>query len=296
MFGGGCADCAFYELGSSGLWGVEGLLEPSKSLEERLVCGIELAVSLVSPFGLALENRLFPCGRGEDRVLPMKISRLLWQSSMAGWGLFLMLFGQSFIALGEGSKDLPDWKAGDWESLFDGESLEGWKRTDFAGRAVPKVEGGKILIPAGLALSGIHATNPPPKMNFELTLEAKKIEGNDFFCCLTFPYGESHCSFVVGGWGGGVVGISSVDGMDASENETADYMAFEKNRWYRITVRITQEKIEAWIDKNKMVDLKTADRKISMRFGEIEESAPLGIATWMTSAAIRDIRIRKIPE
>ena len=145
-------------------WGVlgfgelKGYSEPGKSLEERLVCGIELAVSSVSPFGLALENRLFPCGRGEDRVLPMKISRLLGQSSMAGWVLFLLLFGQSFLALGEDSKDLPDWKAGDWESLFDGESLEGWKRTDFAGRAVPKVEGGKILIPAGLALSGIHAT------------------------------------------------------------------------------------------------------------------------------------------
>ena len=226
----------------------------------------------------------------------MKISKLFRQFSMAGGSLFLLLIGQCFHAIGENSSDPPDWKAEDWKPLFDGKSLKGWKTTDFAGHAVPKVEKGNIVIPAGLALSGIHATSPPPKMNFELTLEAKKMDGNDFFCCLTFPYGESHCSFVVGGWGGGVVGISSIDGMDASENETANYMAFEKNRWYRITVRITPKKIEAWIDKSKMVDLKTVDRKISMRFGEIEESVPLGIATWMTSAQLRDIRIRKIPE
>lgn len=166
--------------------------------------------------------------------------------------------------------------------------------TDFAGHAEPKVEDGMIHIPAGLALSGINRTNQPPKMNFEITLEAKKIDGSDFFCCLTFPYGESHCSFIVGGWGGGLVGISSVDGMDASENDTADYMVFEKDKWYRISVRVTPEKIETWIDQTKLVDLETKDRKIGMRFGEIDESVPLGIATWITSSALRDLRIRTI--
>jgi hypothetical protein len=40
----------------------------------------------------------------------------------------------------------------------------------------------------------------------------------------------------------------------------------------------------------------TVDVSISMRIGEIEESIPLGVATYMTSAAIRDIRLRKLPE
>jgi hypothetical protein len=194
----------------------------------------------------------------------------------------------------EKKDDSPNLKAKDWKSLFDGKTLEGWMVTDFAGHAEPKVEDGIIHIPAGLALSGINLTNQPPKMNFELTLEAKKIDGSDFFCCLTFPYGESHCSFVVGGWGGGLVGISSVDGMDASENDTADYMVFENDKWYRISVRVTPEKIETWIDKSKLVDLETKDRKIGMRFGEIDESVPIGIATWITSSALRDLRIRTI--
>ena len=192
--------------------------------------------------------------------------------------------------------DPPDGKGEGWKALFDGKSLEGWEITEFAGHEPARVEDGAIVIPAGLALSGINVTNPPPKMDYEIYLEARRIEGFDFFCCLTFPYGGSHCSFVVGGWGGGVVGISSVDGMDASENETAGYKRFEKGRWYRIAVRVTSERIEAWIDEERMVELETAERRISMRFGEIEDSAPLGVATWMTTGAVRDIRIRTLPE
>jgi hypothetical protein len=206
----------------------------------------------------------------------------------------LLLISVPSAEAAEKKDDSPNLKAKDWKPLFDGKTLEGWMVTDFAGHAEPKVEDGMIHIPAGLALSGINLTNQPPKMNFELTLEAKKVDGSDFFCCLTFPYGDSHCSFVVGGWGGGLVGISSVDGMDASENDTADYMVFENDKWYRISVRVTPEKIETWIDKSKLVDLETENRKIGMRFGEIEESAPLGIATWITSSALRDLRIRTI--
>ncbi len=209
-------------------------------------------------------------------------------------GLFVV-FAANGLAHGDEKKtDAPNLENKDWKSLFDGKSLDGWMVTDFAGHAAAEVKDGVIHIPAGLALSGINRTNQPPKMNYELTLEAKKIDGNDFFCCLTFPYGESHCSFVVGGWGGGLVGISSVDGMDASENDTADYMVFEKDKWYRISVRVTPEKIETWIDQSKLVDLETKERKIGMRFGEIEESVPLGIATWITSSELRDIRVRKL--
>lgn len=208
----------------------------------------------------------------------------------------LTVFGALPVNLmaAEKKSDAPDLSAKDWKPLFDGKTLDGWAITDFAGHEKSSVNDGVLRIPAGLALSGVNVTGEPPKMNFELTLEARKIEGNDFFCCLTFPYGDSHCSFVVGGWGGGLVGISSIDGMDASENETADYMLFKKEQWYRISVRVTPEKIETWIDDTKMVDFKTEHRKVGMRFGEIEESKPLGIATWITTAEIRDIRVRSL--
>jgi hypothetical protein len=91
-----------------------------------------------------------------------------------------------------------------------------------------------------------------------------------------------------------VVGISSIDGADASENETSQYVTFEAGRWYRIRVRVSEQKIEAWIEQKKVVDLLTAGRKITTRFGDIELSKPFGLASWSTSSAFREIRIRSV--
>jgi hypothetical protein len=119
-----------------------------------------------------------------------------------------------------------------------------------------------------------------------------RLAGDDFFCGLTFPVGESFCSLIIGGWGGGLVGLSNVDGADASENETTTYVSFETGRWYRIRLRVTEHKIEAWIEQKKIVNLSTTGRKLSVRFGEILRSQPFGIAAWETSSAFRELKIR----
>ena len=38
-------------------------------------------------------------------------------------------------------------------------------------------------------------------MDYELRLEAKRVEGGDFFCGLTFPVGKEYCTLILGGWG-----------------------------------------------------------------------------------------------
>ena len=145
-------------------------------------------------------------------------------------------------------------------------------------------------------LSGIHWTNAAilPKTNYEIELDAMKLEGNDFFCGLTFPVNNSFCSLILGGWGGNVVSISSLDGADASENDTSTGLYFVKNRWYHVRLQVTPEKILAWVDDEKIVDVKIAGRKVSMRAGEIEQSIPLGIATWQTSSALKNIRLKRL--
>jgi len=97
----------------------------------------------------------------------------------------------------------------------------------------------------------------------------------------------------VGGWGGGVVGLSSLDGEDAANNETTQYLNFERGRWYHIRLRVVPTKIQAWIDEDKVVDVVTTDRRISIR-SEVEPSQPFGIATWSTTGALRNIRIRPL--
>jgi hypothetical protein len=181
-----------------------------------------------------------------------------------------------------------------WRSMFDGQTLTGWRETPFAGHAEAQCVSGLILLNMGNPFTGLNWTNELPKMNYEVALDAMRVMGSDFFCGLTVPVGNSFCSLIVGGWGGSLVGISSLDGMDASENETTKYVNFEPKRWYRIRLRVTEGRIEGWIDKEKLVDVKTTDRKISLRPGEIELSKPFGIACWQTTSALREIKIRQV--
>jgi len=185
-------------------------------------------------------------------------------------------------------------RAADWQSLFDGKTLKGWKITDFAGCGEVNIENDQLRLHSGVMLTGVSYTNDLPRTDYEISLEAMKVDGSDFFCGLTFPVENAFCSLIVGGWGGGVVGLSSIDGMDASENETTKYMKFDPGRWYSIRVRVTPKKIEAWIDNEKVVDQEIIGRRISLRPGDIEYSKPFGIATWQTTGALRSIKVRRL--
>lgn len=181
-----------------------------------------------------------------------------------------------------------------WKTLFDGESLDGWKITNFGTQGPVQVSGGNIVLGMGDGCTGITWDGDFPKMNYEVSLEAKKISGNDFFCGMTFPVDSTFCSFIVGGWGGPVMGLSSIDGLDASENETRSMKKFEHDTWYRIRLRVTPGKIEAWIDNEQVVDFATEGRRLSIR-PEVNLSKPFGICSWITTAALRNIQVTNEP-
>jgi hypothetical protein len=84
-----------------------------------------------------------------------------------------------------------------------------------------------------------------------------------------------------------------LDGNDAANNETTKFLTFENGRWYRIRLRVQPGSIQAWIDDEKVVDVDVKERKLSIRW-EVEESKPLGIATWSTTGAVRKIRLREL--
>jgi hypothetical protein len=183
-----------------------------------------------------------------------------------------------------------------WQSLFDGKTLKGWKEVDFSGRGAVTVTNGEIVLKTGY-MTGITWTNTKSllRMDYEIELEARRREGSDFFCGLTFPVSTNVCSLVVGGWGGSLVGLSSLDGSDAANNETARSMEFKQNQWYHIRVQVRPKRIRAWIDDEKMVDVDTTDRMISIRM-EMDGCVPLGIATWSTTGGLRNIRVKPLTD
>lgn len=182
---------------------------------------------------------------------------------------------------------------GGGQILFDGHSFSGWGITNFGTEGPIMVSEGKLIINMGDGASGITWQKDFPKVNYEVNIEARKTVGNDFFCGMTFPVNDEFCSLIVGGWGGPVVGLSCIDGVDASENESYVLKRFDKDVWYKIKLQVTDKKITAWIDNEKLVDFNYIGRRLSTR-PEVDLSKPFGICTWLTSAELRNFWMREI--
>ena len=179
--------------------------------------------------------------------------------------------------------------------LFNGTTLDGWEITNFGPQGPVYVSGDKIILGMGDGCTGITWKKEFPAINYEVTLDAMRVNGTDFFCGMTFPVGKDPCSLIIGGWGGATVGLTSINGLDASENETTRLMRFENNQWYNICLVVKENEIKAWIDSVLVVDLITEGKQLSIR-PELELSKPFGIASWTTTAALKNIRMKRIKE
>jgi hypothetical protein len=175
-------------------------------------------------------------------------------------------------------------------SLFNGKTLDGWEKTNFGPQGPVYPDKGAIILGIGEGCTGINWIKDFPKINYEVTLEAQRVTGYDFFCGMTFPVNEDHCTLIIGGWGGSVVGLSSIDGLDASENNTTFIRSFTNKRWYDIRLKVTPDAIGAWIDGRNVVDFSIGDHELSVR-PEVELCKPFGICSWYTKAALRNIKV-----
>jgi len=214
----------------------------------------------------------------------------------AGWLIALSLL----ICCSSGSKKQKAGEADiiiagyDSTYLFNGKDLTGWEITNFGPQGPVYVSGGSIVLGMGEGCTGITWKKEFPEQNYRVTLEAKRVSGNDFFCGMTFPVGKEPCSLIIGGWGGTTVGLSSINTMDASENQTTNYMEFEKEKWYRISLLVHADTIRAMIDDQVVVNfVKSKYDELSIR-PEVELSKPFGIASWYTTAELRNIRLERI--
>jgi len=176
--------------------------------------------------------------------------------------------------------------------LWKGDRFEDWTVTEFGSqREVKPIEDGGFEIEAGYPLSGVHSTAFDwPQGNYELEWEFQRVEGNDFPCCLTFPVKDSHCSVVIGGWGGTLVGLSCIDGKDAAHNQTAKHMVFENGKWYQARLRVEGNQIRCWIGDKEIISLDVGEQKLSVR-NEVQLSQPMGICCFETKARIRKFRL-----
>ena len=180
--------------------------------------------------------------------------------------------------------------------LFDGKTLDGWQPTKFFHAGEVKVEDCAILLKNGGSMTGITTTRQDlPTSNYELIYEARRLEGEDFFAAATFPVGKSFLTFVNGGWGGTITGLSSINGADASENETGKFFKYIDKTWYKFRIQVSDDAIRCWIDETKVVNLEHRDRHLGTRI-ETRPNQPFGFATYESTGALRKIEIRALNE
>ncbi|GHT13174.1 hypothetical protein FACS1894170_08860 [Planctomycetales bacterium] len=186
-----------------------------------------------------------------------------------------------------------------WKPLYDG-TLKNWSVPKYGGDGEVVAEKDKLTINRGDSMTGVRYDKFVPKEDYEISYEARRTEGSDFFAACTFPVGKAFCTLVNGGWGGAVTGLSSITGSDASGNETTVNYDYADNIWYRFRISVTKKKIQVWIakqDKDEkwqekpVIDLETEDREFSVRF-EMNDYKPLGFCSWSSTGELRNIQYR----
>ncbi len=152
-----------------------------------------------------------------------------------------------------------------------------------------------LTLGRGGYMTGVTWEGPILRNHYQIELKARRVEGIDFFCGLTFPVGDEPCSLILGGWGGFTTGLSNINGLDASENETTGVVMFENNVWYQVRLEVTSTHIRAWVDDELIVEAERAGNRFGIR-PEVEPSVPLGLATYNTTGWFRDFRVSALPE
>jgi hypothetical protein len=98
-----------------------------------------------------------------------------------------------------------------------------WRVTDFGGKVKSKSKMARSFFAKGHDGSQLHKQNP--KIDYEMSLEARRVDGSDFFCGLTVPVRDSHISLIVGGWAAAWLVFPALM-EDAAHNDTTKFVRF----------------------------------------------------------------------
>lgn len=169
-----------------------------------------------------------------------------------------------------------------------------WEACEFGGDGEITITEKQITMDYGDPITGVRWEGDVIRDNYEIELTGRRIEGFDFFCALTFPVGEKgKASLVLGGWGGGTMGISSIDDRDASDNETTMFRDFKNNQWYTARVRVEETRIAVWIDDTLQFDHAREGHTFDIRY-EMDPCLPIGLACFQSKSEIKNVRVRKL--
>jgi hypothetical protein len=186
-----------------------------------------------------------------------------------------------------------------WD-LLDDQHAALWEPAGIPDEGMVSVTKGEITLSTGLPMTGCKfapwSTLGLPGMDYAISYEAMRLEGDDIFGMCTFPVAshEAHATFVIGGWGGTLTGISSIDFKDASENSTRAEQRFANNVWQRVRIEVRPAEIRAFVNDRLVVNVSIKGRRVTLRPGFIDHCLPFGFATWNTVGKVRGVVVERL--
>ncbi len=158
-----------------------------------------------------------------------------------------------------------------------------------------QVVDGVLVMAPGRAMTGITTTRQDlPTTNYELSYQAKRITGSDFFAAATFPVGKSFVTL-----------HQRRLGRQRHRNLQLEQLGrFGKARrtpssntkakiWYKFRVRVSDQTIVCQVDDKQIIDLDYRGLQLGTRI-ETRPNQPLGFATYESTGALRNIEIRPL--
>ncbi len=147
-----------------------------------------------------------------------------------------------------------------------------------------------VLEPGGPLTGGTFAVELP-RDGYEVEFRAARLTGIDFFCGLTFPTLRGDLTLVLGGWGGTVCGLSSLDGEDASSNDTRTLRHFENGVDHAVRVRVDGDDVRVFVDGKPFLRTDLEGHEVGVR-AEVEPCRPFGFCCYLTTARLSALRWR----
>ena len=152
---------------------------------------------------------------------------------------------------------------------------------DAAARAIPfgeltrrgkvALEDGQLVLGPGGPYSGAAWTREFPTINYEVTLHVQRRAGRSL-CNVTFPVGSALCTLRPRAWD----------------------LTFERDRWYELRLRVTEARVEAWLDGRKLADVPRAAAQTALPLA-FDALKPFGVhAALGTQVAIRHIAVGRL--
>ena len=178
--------------------------------------------------------------------------------------------------------------------LFDPSLLGDWETGVFGNPDEFDTTDEGVVIPQTSTIAGMTYRGTAPTTPYVMHVDVTKRYGDDFFLGLTFPVRDSHLTLVLGGWGGGVSGLSCIDGKDASDNATRHVEYFPNGKRQMVVLDVTDTRVVARLDGRVLVDADLTGKELGLRT-EVLASRPVGVATFATCSLIHSITVDERP-